>query len=443
MPENIESAIKDLISCLQLAKIYPLSHPQVKESLGRAYEGIARMLREKDELVVGIVGDELAFQKEIFFDLSRMVEPLIRSLKDKGVEKLVFRRGVLKEELAEFLVFLISPSEKTGRDAQKYLSLKGIRNISAGKLTASGQEEAAASEDKPNRYNEFLNKITSPLDAALAGEDFDYLDLRYTFTSLMEGLEGKYPEIIKLSIFKKHDASTFVHLLDSAVLSMFFAYKIGFAKSDVMDIGIAALFHDIGKIYISRKIIDKPDKLSEEEFAFLRSHSALGAQLLLKYVKHLGILPAVVAFEHHLRYDLQGYPKLAFPRKPHAASLIVSLCDVYDALNKRRSYKKSYPPELVYNLMLVEKGKLFDPGLMEDFFKVIGVWPIGAIVRLSDKTIAVVREVNSDAIFSPRVEVVFPEGGRAYLDLRETGGRVKIEQALDPLEEGKAYAHLV
>lgn len=442
MLEKIESAIKDLISCLQLAKIYPLTHPQVKESLDKAYEGITQMLREKDELVVGIVGDELAFEKEIFFELSRMVKPLIHSLKDRGVEKLVFRRGLLKEELNEFLFFLIAPLENTGRDAQKYLLLKGVRNISAGKLTASGEDELSESEKGINRYNEFLDKITKPLDAALTGEDFDYLDLKYTFTSLMDGLEGKYPEIIKLSIFKKHDASTFTHLLDVAVLSMFFASKLGFSRNDVMDIGVAALFHDIGKIYISRKIIDKPDKLSEEEFAFLRSHAALGAQLLLKYVKHLGPLPAVVAFEHHLRFDLKGYPKLTFPYKPHTASLIVSLCDVYDALNKRRSYKRNYPPDLIYQLMVIEKGKLFDPELMEDFFRVIGVWPIGAIVRLSDSTIAVVREVNSEDIFSPRVEIVYPEDKRAYLDLRQAYGQLKIEQALDPLEEGKAYAHL-
>lgn len=443
MLEKVEGAIKDLISCMQLARIYPLTHPQVRESLEKAYDSLEQMLQEKDELVIGIVGDELAFQKEIFFELSRMVKPLIRSLKEKGVEKLVFRRGILREELNEFIFFLIVPLEKTGRDAQKYLSLKGIKNISAGKLTASAQGEAAGPESGISRYNEFLNKITSPMDAALAGEDFDYLDLKYTFTSLMDGLGGRYPEIIKLSIFKRHDASTFDHLLDVAILSMYFSSKMGFARSDCLDIGLAALFHDIGKIYISRKIIDKPDRLSEEEFAFLRSHSALGAQLLLKYVKHLGILPVVVAFEHHLRYDLKGYPKLTFPEKPHIASLIVSLCDVYDALNKRRSYKRNYPPNLVYELMLVEKGKLFDPELTEEFFRVLGVWPLGTIVSLSDRSIAVVREVNPDDIFSPKVEIISPEDRRANIDLRETAGQIKIEQALDPLEEGKEYAHLI
>lgn len=439
MPGKIEDSIKDVISSLQLAKIYPLEHPKFKESLEKAWMSLLSLLDERDELVIGIIGDEVAFEKEVFFDLSRMVKPLIQYLKEREVEKLVFRRGVTKEELSEFISFLITAKERIGADAQKYLLLKGVKNISVGKITVSSQGEAAYAHP----YDDSLHKVTKPLDAVLNNEDFDYLDLQYTFATLLEGLQEGYQGILKLSVFKKHDVSTFGHLLDVAILSMYAAYKMGFVKNDVKDIGIAALFHDIGKIYISRRIIEKPEALSGEEFAIMKSHTTLGAQILLKYVSHLGILPAVVAFEHHLRYDAKGYPKVTFAQKPHPVSLIVSLCDVYEALNGRRSYKRNYPPDMIYGLMEKEKGGLFEPSLFEKFFQIIGVWPVGTVVALSDKRIAVVRQINEDDIFSPKVEVVFPAEKKEHIDLKERKNELTIESALNPFAEGKTYAHLI
>lgn len=445
MQEKLEASLRDLISSLQLAKIYPLDHPSFRDSLDKAWNGLLYLLSQDDELVIGIVGDELAFGKEIFFELSKMVKPLIQYLKERDIERIVFRRGIKKEELAGFINFLITPKEKIGNDVQKYLSLAGVENISAGKIKVSHPKE----EDKIresvsylSRYEDSLNKISKSIDAVLNNETLDYLDLKYTVTNVMENLVSGYQEFLKLAALKKHDIGTFVHLLDVAILSMFLSYKMGFGRNDILDIGVAALFHDIGKIYISHKVMEKPDKLSEEEFLLMKSHTTLGAQILLKYTPSLGILPAVVAFEHHLRYDLKGYPKLTFAQKPHTASLIVSLCDVYDALQGRRAYKKSYPPELIYNLMLVEKGRLFEPELLESFFKLVGVWPVGTIVALTDSRIAVVREENEDDIFSPKVEVISADG-KEYIDLKEEKGKIKIEHTLDPLNEGKGYSNLV
>ena len=446
MQETFEASLRDLIASLQLAKIYPLDHPSFRDSLDKAWKSLQYLLSRYDELVIGIVGEELAFGKEIFFDLSKMVKPLIQYLKERNIERIVFRRGIRKEELVGFINFLITPREKIGNDVQKYLSLIGVENISAGKIKVSsspGEDETGGAAGYIGRFEDSLNKVSKSIGAVLNSETLDYLDLKYTITGVMENLISGYQEFLKLTTLKRHDMDTFVHLLDVTILTMYFSSKMGFSREDILDIGIAALFHDIGKIYISRKVVGKPDKLSEEEFVLMKSHATLGAEILLKYTPSLGILPAVVAFEHHLRYDLKGYPKLTFARKPHLASLIVSLCDVYDALNARRSYKKSYPPDLVYNLMLVEKGRLFEPGLLESFFKLVGVWSVGTIVALTDSRVAVVREENEDDVFSPKVEVISVDGTKEYIDLKEEKGKIKIESALDPLDEGKKYSHLV
>lgn len=445
MSENIENSLRELIASLQLAKIYPLEHPAFKNSVDKAYEGLRALLEEKGELVIGIVGEELTSGEEIFFNFSRSVKPFILYLKQRGVEKIVFRRQLRKDELNSLIAFLAAPKESSGDDIQKYLSLRGVRNISAGKinLPSTPQEEIKKAAGFIEQYENSAAKISRYVNAVVNGEILDYADLSSSVSGIMENLVSGYPEFLKLATLKKRNVSTYLHILNVAVLSIYFSYKLGFSKDDISNMGIAALFHDMGKIFISQKLLDKRERLSDEEFMLMKSHTVLGAQILLKYTKNLGILSAVVAFEHHLRYDTKGYPKLAFTQKPHIASMIVSICDVYDALNSRRSYKRNYPPDLIYNLMQVEKERAFEPGLLESFFEIIGVWPIGTIAALSDKRIAVVREENEDDIFSPKVEVVFPEANKEHIDLRDKKGGIKIESALDPLEEGGKFLHLV
>ncbi len=175
----------------------------------------------------------------------------------------------------------------------------------------------------------------------------------------------------------------------------------------------------------------------------MEHHTDLGAGILLKYLDTMGTLPAVVAFEHHLRYDCKGYPKLPYPQKPHPASLLISQCDVYDALVQRRPYKRSYPPLKVYEIMMMGEGKSFDPSLLDEFFKIIGIWPVKTIVTLSDGRIAVVREQNKNDKFNPKVEVISPEEKKELIDLSEAGQNLKIENSLDPYKKGKKYLHLV
>ncbi len=443
MAETLEDYIRDFISSLQLAKIYPLEHPQFNESLHKAYTSLQHLLSKKSELALGIVGEELAVEREILFDLSKTIKPLIHYLKERGVERVIVRRGVTREELAGFIAFLITPKDTMGSDTQKYLATKGIKNIVVGKLGVSPlDDKIGETVNYLSQYQDSVEKVTHTLNSLLNNETLNYIDLKYTFTMVLENILTDKTGFLKLATIKKHDITIFIHLIDVAILTMYVTYKMGFKSEDVMDMGIAALFHDMGKIYISRKIIEKPDKLNDEEFTLMKSHTVYGALILLKYTMTLGTLPAVVAFEHHLRYDMKGYPKLAFAQSPHIVSLIVSLCDVYDALNQRRSYKRSYSPDAIYNLMQKEKGGAFSPELLDALFEIVGVWPIGTIVRLSDQRVAIVKEVNKDDIFSPKVEIVALDNRKECVDLREKKEELKIECALDPQGEGKQYARL-
>jgi HD-GYP domain-containing protein (c-di-GMP phosphodiesterase class II) len=450
MLEKIETFLKNFISAFQIAKIYTTTHPKFSESADTAFGDLDDILRKKDELILGIVGEELAYETEIFFELSKKLRSMILYLKARGIERISFCRGLDKQEFIKFLSLLSEQSVNFEKNPQN-LSLLGIKNISVGKITASPSggvpRQGAGQEPKEaagpfKKYEDSLDRITDSVDFILGQEDVDYLQLRFNIVNVMENLMTRYSDFLKLTAIKKYDVSTFMHLLNVCVLAMYFSSRLGFSKDDVVDIGIAALFHDIGKVDISRKIIGKESRLSDEEFALMKSHSYLGAEILLRYTDSLGFLPVVVAFEHHARYDSTGYPKLFFSYKPHLVSSLVTLCDVYDALGQRRSYKRDYAPKLIYETMLKEQGGLFEPKLFDEFFKVMGVWPIGALVALSDGRVAVVRDENGDDIFSPIVETIVLADKKEIINLKERKGALEISRFLNPLTEGKPYLHL-
>ena len=446
--EDIEFFLKNLMSSWQVAKIYELNHPKFVEVVGQLHESLKSILDKKGELIIGIVDQELASGENIFFDLSKKMTAAINNLKEHGIERMVFQKGITPAELTKFLAFLITPLDGLKGEAQDNLSLRGVKNIIVGKIKAPGTASAAQAEEEEQvqgelaDYEKCLDRVSLSLNSLIDEEAVDYLNLQLVASNIMENLMGSYQAFFRLSRTKSHDAITFIHLLNVSILSIYFSSKLGFCRDDCLAVGMAALFHDIGKLYITRKIIQKPGGLDKEEFLKIKSHTILGAEILLRYVDTLTALPVVVAFEHHLGYDLGGYPKGEFAHKPHIASSIVSICDVYDALMQRRSYKKGFSPEVVYDIMIRDRGKKFPSELFDKFFKITGVWPKGTIVLLEDNRVGIVRQINEDAIFRPQIEIV-SEGKREIVNLKEVDESIKIKRSLNPLDEGEKYLELV
>jgi len=439
---NVEAAFATFLTAVEVAKLYATAHPRFKKYFDVAFESMQGVLREKEEIVIGIVGDELVFEKEIFFELTKRVKPIISYFKDRKIERIAFRYLMSRQELMAFIDILLLRKEEFTKTVQEYLSLAGVKNISVGKIHGT-PEFLGGAVNAAQAYDSSLDNVTQSMEALLSGQEVDPFDLKFNLLNMMEGLMGQFHDLLKLTAVKRYDITTFRHVLNVSILSMYFSTKLGFDREDVLDIGIAALFHDIGKLYISRKIIQKPDKLTSEEFSKITNHVTVGSEILLKYVDTLGFLPVIVAYEHHLKYNLKGYPKLSFGRPPHFVSLLVSLCDVYDALMQRRSYKNDYPPPVIYEIMQKDRGFGFEPKLFDAFYRNMGVWPIGTLVALSDGSIAVVREENEDDIFNPKVEIIAPRPSKELIDLKPIKYTIKIERFISPLKEGKAYLHLI
>jgi putative nucleotidyltransferase with HDIG domain len=435
-----------LFSAMQTANLYSRDHPLFHETIKKAYKSLKEALENKTEIVIGMVDEELACEEEIYFDLSRKLRSSILYLLDRNIEKIYIHRALKLDELSEFVALLSSSKNELTKDSQKVLALHGIRNIKTGKIKDDSLFRIGGTDDwriLQKLYETSVNSYVRSVESVLNLKELDYIDLRFNLLNVMENFVGRHQEIMSLIEIKQKDLLTYVHLMNVSILAMHLSAKLGYSKDNVLDVGVAALFHDIGKMYISSEILKKKSKLTEREFSKIKDHAILGARILNEYTETMGILPAVIAFEHHLRYDLTGYPKVTYLKKPTIASYIVSICDVYDALAQRRTYKKDSPPNKIYEIMIEDRGKLFHPEILDRFFEVTGVWPVGTIVSLSDNSIAVVREINELDIFRPKVEVIFPSTIKRFVDTEREKHKIKIVAPLNPFGEGKNYLDMI
>lgn len=440
MKNLIEDFLRFFSSSLQMARMYGSEHPEFNKILGRAYQSLKLILSGRREWVLAVVENELVSGDDIFFDLSKKLVDLVEKLKAKGFERVTFLKGLSEKEFKSFLLFFLLPDEDSV-SVDRYFKLKNIENIIIGRLRESGSGRVEASNFSQNSLAAVYPKLISGLSSAFADltggrqVNFDNFDL--AIDSLIKGADSYYQEFLRLSQIKRKDSITFAHILNVSFLAISFSRYLGFDDSLCREIGFAALFHDLGKIYISNRIL-KGKKITDKEFEQIKSHSILGAELLLRHIDRVGPLALVVAFEHHLRLDSRGYPSPKFSRRLHLGSMLISICDVYDALGQRRDYKTDYPLERIYKIMMQGKGEQFQADLLDTFFQFMGVWPNGTIVFLSDTRVARVESQNPDDIFSPNVKV-FSDEPSERIDLRSCRPGLKIEKSLSPHGEGKKY----
>lgn len=153
-----------------------------------------------------------------------------------------------------------------------------------------------------------------------------------------------------------------VHAVNTSLLAMGLAQYLGLPHSDIRDVGIAALLHDLGMVMVPIELLSKPDQLEPAERDLIKMHPLTGATLIVQAEASLQ-LAAVVAYEHHLRLDGSGYPQLRYPRKAHYATRLVQLCDVYHALSSPRPFRQPWPQEIILSFINSRAGAEFDPEL--------------------------------------------------------------------------------
>jgi HD-GYP domain-containing protein (c-di-GMP phosphodiesterase class II) len=420
---------------------------------------IRDILKSERTLLLKIVRDNFFFNNtriQVKADKYAILKAFLQEMRKRWIGELEFTQGLDAEPLKDF-IYLLSGLE--GNIESNYLYLnkqletRGIQAISVGKLESFKDEEIYVdSEDRKRHskevYFKSINLVKEVMEGVRSQKVLNVRKAKRLMQNAVNAIIQDESTLLGLANIKNYDDYTFNHSVNVAIYAIALGQRAGIPKKHLSHLGMAGLFHDMGKTRIPKEILNKSEKLTAEEWDVMRAHSLVGTELVMN-MKEWGELSTRMidgTFEHHLRYDLTGYPKLTRKKKVSLFGRIIALSDFYDALVRPRVYNRfPFVSEKILGFMLERSGKDFDPTLVKIFINMLGIFPLGTLVLLNTNEMGIVVQTSEDTELLDRPMVClihYEEGGYRkgeMVDLREVDEGTRdfkrtIAKTLDPNE---------
>jgi HD-GYP domain-containing protein (c-di-GMP phosphodiesterase class II) len=425
--KRLEKA-RDLARAIAVAQtnaaLYPTTHPLVVESATGLADAVAAIMDLGfEDVTVNVYKATLFIENQVLPEESVTYRKLIEDLLARGISAMTFTMGFGISD-ANAVAELLNTPEITGIDeADAFLEQRGIVTVSIAETTeldeAKREEEERQNKAKGREtYDEGIQLMHDVETQAKLGKVFEVEPLQRMVSALLDTLFKDPAAILGLTAIKSHDDYTLNHSINVCILSVSLGASLGLDAESLKSLGLSALLYDLGKVRIPEEILNKEGPLTADEWTIVKSHASEGADLL-KRIQLVDQMPMVVAYEHHQRHDLQGYPPPAGPQEQHLFSKIVALCDAYDAMTTRRPFRREIRPDKALAVLMQGRAKAYDPSVTKALVAMLGIYPMGAVVSLSDNSTAVVFRVNKDDLLRPRVKRVIDAAGR-WLSQPET-----------------------
>ncbi len=372
-----------------------------------------------------------------------------------------FSLAVESKDLREFAALFVSldPGKNTIEDLQKEITARGIAGIELeeqrelqirqgtesvgnarpgaeggigpGSTENAGRGGGENSDLKVQRkmnakngYTKVAGAVGSLTQAAREGGTVSFKQAKRAIQNIIDLMQDDESTVLGLTTLRCHDEYTHNHSVNVSLLSLALANRVGYPKVELADLGLAALFHDMGKSTIPLEVLNKPGEFTDDDWNLMRSHPTEGV-LILSRMRGITNLPgrmAAASFEHHMNLDFSGYPKLAVPWTLSLTGRILTIADCYDAMTSSRVYRREpMSPSKVLNMMFSKSGKAFDSVLLKLFVNCVGIIPIGSLVMLETNELAVVLKPATDKANAERpfVRVITDPEGNAIENGRE------------------------
>jgi HD-GYP domain-containing protein (c-di-GMP phosphodiesterase class II) len=360
--EHARSFISALMAAVSNSALYSRDHPSVAEMTGKSATALDILLRESGTLEMMYVGHKLVINEAPFSEIGTQGAKLITRLKRKGISYVKFLPGVTTDELKQFIVEIQETDKKF--PAFPHI-MSGVLDVRIDRVESD--LDTADISSFVSRQVEMTKDIYHDISYGRAPNVAVLYEIMSNFVAAFK----KPVNVLKLlSYAKSREEYGYIHATNVAALSMFQIESLGLKeKTIISDIGIAGLFHDVGKLFISAGALEKSGRLSAEEWEEIKLHPITGAKYLSS-VEGLPHLATVVAFQHHMGQDGRGYPALRMiAADQHICSQVVAISDVFDALRSARPYKKGLEVKEVLLVMQKDSGRAFSPVLLNNFIR--------------------------------------------------------------------------
>jgi HD-GYP domain-containing protein (c-di-GMP phosphodiesterase class II) len=372
-------------------------------------------------------GERLNYDREFSFGRS-----LANQFRELGLGAIAIPDGVPNAELDKALFTLASADRKIENRYAALAETWGNLGIGGITIAAQSSEDPSAFVDPrkidqnvdPNTLRRRRAQALFRRSETVVKEFWERVRDRNSFEGgavqrvvhqIIDEVGNDEEILLEFTTLKDFDEYTYYHSVNVAIYSIALGMRLGMDRIRLAQLGFAALFHDIGKIKLPRDLITKPTNYDEDDWAQIRRHPALGA-LTLGSIRSIDpeVGTAIAgAFEHHLKMDLTGYPRLSRPRTLHLFSRIISVCDAYDAMTSGRVYQKeAISPDEAVRRLLYTGRQSYDPLILKAFVHVVGIFPVGTLAKLSDGCIALVVRNDSADLYSPEVIIIRDAAGK-------------------------------
>jgi len=370
----IQESIRSLLSATANAALYSTGHPQVARLAESAYKGIGEALGVSQQISLTVIEDELIINGEPPSSFSLFLNRFAGVLTSRGIGYLKFTEGLSREEILALIAGLAGQEGgKAPLSSSEHIRF-GYVEIQEG---ADGDYTAASGEGRSRREiplqeipAEELARFTEIYEALVKRQKMKVAGIADIVAGLIAafGREGE-ARLVSLTM-RNVEGFSFTHAANVCILNLAQAMSLGIEGQMLHDFGIAAMLHDMGKFLIPEEILVKKERLTPQEFKIMQEHPALGARRLLE-VPGVPRLAVVTAYEHHMRYDLTGYPAAPAGWRLNLSSQMTMISDFFDAMRTRRTYREPMDLRTIAGMLMKKSGSEFNPLLTRNFLNIL------------------------------------------------------------------------
>ncbi len=386
---------------LKTARVHDRTNAALNQSVD-SLQTLVKTLGHDGPVVLRLQNDFL-FLGDMYLKMSTQQFALfmefIDSLNARSIGSISFAPDVQSTDLREFAYLFVTHDPATGSFATlqqelKDKSLQGIQIEEATFVTIKvGEKHKEAKLLARNSYVKAAEAVGEVTTDISTGRPPNFRQAKRVIQNIVDLMTQDESILLGLTTLRCYDQYTHNHSVNVSLLSISLGNRVGYPKAELADLGLAALFHDMGKASIPLEVLNKPGEFTDEDWRQMRSHPTEGviAMVKLRGVDQLPARMAAAAFEHHQNYDFSGYPKLTVQWKQLLTGRILTIADCYDAMTSSRVYRREpMSPEKVLKIMFSKSGQSFDPVLLKLFVNCVGLLPIGSLVLLDTNELAVV-----------------------------------------------------
>ncbi|MDX1673509.1 MAG: HD-GYP domain-containing protein [Longimicrobiales bacterium] len=411
-------------AALQGLKLFPLENQTVQKALDDLHTAARTVLDREGEIEIGLVGDFIFINEvRIRLDLSTYAafSMVSKSLDNHGVGTVLIHEGIERDEWPPFLSLLLQKPDPENAFVTftQRLQATPATHIEVGperERAALDEDDAQAKERAKRAYFQTVEVAKNVLGDTRLGRSVNARRVKRAVQSIVDQVLTNETSIMGMTALRDYDDYTFTHCVNVCIFAVVLGQKLGLNKLQLYELGLGGLFHDIGKMRIDEAITNKPGALTEEEFEQMKQHTTEGL-LALFHMHGFGEVPfraMLMAYEHHMKIDLTGYPENQRDREPTLFSKIIAVADGFDAATSNRSYQSvPWRPEEALKEMQDNPKRGYDPLLVKALINVTGIFPVGTLVILDTHEMAVVTAPNPDPskINQPIIKVIYDANG--------------------------------